>query len=42
MKKIRIFISSPGDVQLERNITRNVINELNVLYAKHVNLEALL
>lgn len=41
-KKIRIFISSPGDVQQERNIARNVIEELNSLYAKYAKLEVLM
>lgn len=42
MKKIRIFISSPGDVIQERNIARNVIIELNSLYSKYVELELLM
>lgn len=42
MKNIRIFISSPGDVQLERNIARNVINELSSLYAKYLKFEILM
>lgn len=42
MKKIRIFISSPGDVQFERNIARNVIAELNTLYAKYATIETLM
>lgn len=42
MKNIRIFISSPGDVQLERNIARNVINELSLLYTKHAKFEILM
>lgn len=42
MKKIRIFISSPGDVQLERNIARGVIEEYNNLYAKSLKLEILM
>lgn len=41
-KKIRIFISSPGDVQQERNIARNVINELNEIYSQYVKLETLM
>ena len=41
-KKIRIFISSPGDVQQERNIARNVVQELNSLYAKYAKLEVLM
>ena len=42
MKKIRIFISSPGDVQLERNIARGVIEEFNSLYAQSAKLEVLM
>lgn len=42
MKKIRIFISSPGDVQVERNIARNVIAELNTLYARYATIETLM
>lgn len=42
MKKIRIFISSPGDVIQERNIARSVITELNDLYSKYVKLEVLM
>ena len=42
MRKIRIFISSPGDVQIERNIARNVISELNTLYAKYTTIETLM
>lgn len=42
MRKIRIFISSPSDVRFERNIARNVINELNSLYAKYAKLEVLM
>lgn len=42
MKNIRIFISSPGDVQFERSIARNIIEELKVLYAKCINIEVLM
>lgn len=42
MKKLRVFISSPGDVQIERNIARNVIKELNSLYAQHLKIEVLM
>lgn len=42
MKNIRIFISSPSDVQFERNVARNVIDELNVLYSKYAKLEVLM
>ena len=41
-KKIRIFISSPGDVQQERKIARKVISELNELYSKFVEIEILM
>ena len=42
MKKIRIFISSPCDVQIEREIARNVINELNSIYKEHIKLEVVM
>lgn len=42
MKKIRIFLSSPGDVWQERNIARNVISQLSSLYAQYVELEILM
>ena len=42
MKRIRIFISSPGDVQQERNIAREVIAELGNLYSQYVSLEVLM
>lgn len=42
MKRIRIFISSPGDVQQERNIAREVIAELGNLYSQYVTLEVLM
>lgn len=42
MKKLRVFISSPGDVQIERNVARNVINELNTLYSQHLKIEVLM
>ena len=41
-KKIRIFISSPGDVQQERNIARKVISELSTLYSKYTQIEVLM
>ncbi len=41
-KKIRIFISSPGDVQQERKIARKVISELNELYSRFVEIEVLM
>lgn len=42
MRKIRIFISSPSDVLLERTIARNVINEYNALYAQYAQFEVLM
>ncbi len=42
MKKIRIFISSPSDVQQERVIARNVIDELNRRFSQHAVLEVLM
>ena len=42
MKKLRVFISSPGDVQIERNVARTVINELNTLYSQHLKIEVLM
>lgn len=42
MKKIRIFISSPSDVQFERNIARKVINDLNLMFSEYVKLEVLM
>lgn len=42
MKKIRIFISSPSDVQIEREIARNVINELNSIYENYIKLEVVM
>lgn len=42
MKKLRIFISSPGDVQQERISAKKVITELNKTFAKHIILEPLL
>ena len=41
MKKLRIFISSPGDVQQERILAKKVITELNKTFAKHIVLEPL-
>lgn len=42
MKKLRIFISSPGDVQQERTVAKKVITQLNRTFSKHIELEALL
>lgn len=42
MKKIRIFISSPGDVLQERIIAKKVITELNKTFSKYFIIEPLL
>lgn len=42
MKTIRIFISSPGDVQQERRIANKVITELNKQFAKYIHIEVLM
>lgn len=42
MKTIRIFISSPGDVQQERKIAHKVITELNNQFAKYLHIEILM
>lgn len=42
MKKLRIFISSPSDVQQERVVAKKVITELNKTFAKYVELIPLL
>lgn len=42
MKKLRIFISSPGDVQQERMIAKRVISELSRVYQDYVILEPIL
>lgn len=42
MKKIRIFISSPGDVLQERQIARRVIEDLNKTFSKFVKIEVLM
>lgn len=42
MEKLRIFISSPGDVQQERMIAKRVISELGKIYQDYVNLEPIL
>ncbi len=41
-KTIRIFISSPSDVQQERNIARNVLSELNDIYSRYLNIKILM
>lgn len=42
MKKLRIFISSPGDVQQERMIAKRVISDLGRVYQDYVILEPIL
>lgn len=42
MKKLRIFISSPGDVQQERNIAKNLISEMSHVYSNYVELETIM
>lgn len=42
MKKLRIFISSPGDVQQERMIAKRVISDLSRVYQDYVILEPIL
>lgn len=42
MKKLRIFISSPGDVQQERMIAKRVISDLSRAYRDYVILEPIL
>ena len=42
MKKIRIFISSPGDVQEERDIARGVVQQLGRTFAGRLQLQAVL
>lgn len=42
MKVIRIFISSPGDVQEERERARSVVHQLRRRYAGRMDLQALL
>lgn len=42
MKKIKIFISSPGDVALEREKAREVIKRLQKRYRKHFELISML
>ena len=42
MKTVRIFISSPGDVQEERDRARSVVHQLQRRYAGQLDLRALL
>lgn len=42
MKTIRIFISSPGDVQDERALARDTVHQLRQRYAGRIDLEAVL
>lgn len=42
VKKLRIFISSPGDVLQERKIAKNIIAELGHVYSHYVELETIM
>lgn len=42
MKKLRIFISSPGDVKLERGIAKRVIEDLASIYQEYIEFETLM
>ena len=42
MNAVRIFISSPGDVQEERDRARSIIDQLKRRYAGRMELEAVL
>lgn len=42
MKSIRIFISSPGDVAIERDKARKVVEGLQKRYAGQLRLESVL
>ena len=42
MKRLRVFISSPGDVQQERMIAKRVISNLSRVYQDYVILEPIL
>ena len=42
MKKLRIFISSPGDVQQERLIAKKVVTNLNRIYSRYIELETIM
>ena len=42
LRKIRIFISSPGDVQEERDIARGVVQQLCRTFAGRLQLQAVL
>src|SRR5262245_53701417 len=37
MDKIRVFLSSPGDVRLEREIAKQVIQQFNIIYQSSQN-----
>ena len=38
MKKIRIFVSSPGDVEHERKICQKVLHQLNDMLMSHFDI----
>lgn len=42
MKKLNIFISSPGDVQQERFIAKKVIADLNRIYSQYIELKTIM
>lgn len=42
MKKLRVFISSPGDVRQERLIAKKVIAELNQIYGNYIEIESVM
>lgn len=42
MKKLRIFISSPGDVVQERVIAKNTIAHLSDVYSQYVEIETIM
>ena len=42
MKKVRIFISSPGDVQDERDKARKVVRRLQRRYIGRLELDSIL
>jgi len=41
MRKIRVFISSPSDVEAERSIAMTILNRLNRRYKEHLNIEGI-
>src|SRR5580692_9188878 len=41
MQTFRVFVSSPGDANIERQRTENVISRLNGEFLEHARLEAI-